>query len=176
MPHKRNPENSEHIVTLARLVRANAGVLLEGMVTEHERDGRAWKAEWPAFTEVCLLTCTALKLACELLRDLQVDKEAMARNVAASADALASERLLAELAPTLGKHRAQAALQEAIVRARERGAPIADAFREVAGTRLSSEAISLLLANPDTGTSSIMVDEVVGRCSRALESEPSEWP
>jgi adenylosuccinate lyase len=176
MPHKRNPENSEHIVTLARLVRANAGVLLEGMVTEHERDGRAWKAEWPAFTEVCLLTCTALKLACELLRDLKVDSEAMARNVAASADSLASERLLAELAPTLGKHRAQAALQEAIVRARESGAPLADAFREVARTRLTSEAISLLVANPDTGTSSLMVDEVVVRCSRALESEPSEWP
>ena len=48
MPHKRNPEGSEHLDTLARLVRANAGVLLEGMVGGHERDGRGWKAEWVA--------------------------------------------------------------------------------------------------------------------------------
>src|SRR6266487_3181473 len=44
MPHKRNPELSEHLGTLARLVRAQAGVAVEGMVHEHERDGRAWKA------------------------------------------------------------------------------------------------------------------------------------
>src|SRR6185437_12847357 len=39
MPHKRNPEGSEQLDTLARLVRANAGVLLEGLVAGHERDG-----------------------------------------------------------------------------------------------------------------------------------------
>lgn len=45
MPHKRNPELSEHLVTLSRIVRANAAVAVEGMVQEHERDGRAWKTE-----------------------------------------------------------------------------------------------------------------------------------
>ena len=39
MPHKRNPEISEHLVTLSRVVRAQAGLALEGMVAEHERDG-----------------------------------------------------------------------------------------------------------------------------------------
>ena len=51
MPHKRNPEVSEQIVTLARLARAQAAVLLESMVQEHERDARGWKAEWVAFPE-----------------------------------------------------------------------------------------------------------------------------
>ena len=60
MPHKRNPEGSEHLDTLARLVRANAAVLTEGMVVGHERDGRGWKAEWVALPEVCLLTGVAL--------------------------------------------------------------------------------------------------------------------
>ena len=55
MHHKRNPEASEHLDTLARLTRANAGVLMESMVAQHERDGRAWKAEWVALPEVCLL-------------------------------------------------------------------------------------------------------------------------
>ena len=46
MPHKRNPEISEHLVTLSRVIRAQAGLALDGMVAEHERDGRAWKTEW----------------------------------------------------------------------------------------------------------------------------------
>ena len=176
MPHKRNPERSEHIVTLARLVRVNAGLLVEGMVTEHERDGRAWKAEWPAFTEVCLLSGAALQLTRDLLAGLEVDRAAMARNVAAGDGALASERLLAELAPVLGKHRAQAELQEAIRRARDRGAPIGDAFREVAGEHLSGADLSSLLATPDTGACRVMTDEAVQRCSHALDTDPAEWP
>ena len=50
------PRRSEHLDTLARLVRATPAVLLEGMVGGHERDGRGWKAEWVALPEVCLLT------------------------------------------------------------------------------------------------------------------------
>ena len=67
MPHKRNPERSEHLDTLARLARAQAGVMLEAMVQIHERDGRGWKAEWPAFPELCLLTSSALALAIDLV-------------------------------------------------------------------------------------------------------------
>jgi adenylosuccinate lyase len=81
MPHKRNPERSEHLDTLARLARANAAVLLEGMVGAHERDGRSWKAEWVALPEVCLLTATATATAVTLLESLEVDEAAMRANV-----------------------------------------------------------------------------------------------
>ncbi|MGH2709281.1 MAG: class-II fumarase/aspartase family protein, partial [Actinomycetota bacterium] len=81
MPHKRNPEMSEHLVTLARLVRASAGVVLEGTVQSHERDGRSWKAEWVAFPEACLLTGTALELAHQILAGLGVREEAMRANL-----------------------------------------------------------------------------------------------
>src|SRR5712692_5567320 len=70
MPHKRNPEVAEHLVTLSRLVRAQAAVVLEGMVQEHERDGRSWKAEWVVFPEACLLAGAALAFAKELLAGL----------------------------------------------------------------------------------------------------------
>ena len=53
MPQKRNPERSEHLVTLARVVRAGAGLALEGLVGEHERDGAAWKTEWAFLPEAC---------------------------------------------------------------------------------------------------------------------------
>lgn len=81
MAHKRNPERSEHLDTLARLTRANAAVLLESMVGAHERDGRSWKAEWVALPEVCLLTATATAMAVSLLESLEVDERAMRANV-----------------------------------------------------------------------------------------------
>ena len=55
MPHKRNPEASEHLDTLARLARSSASVMAEAVVQQHERDGRGWKAEWVAWPETCLL-------------------------------------------------------------------------------------------------------------------------
>ena len=131
MPHKRNPEASEHLVTLARLVRAQASVLLEGMVAEHERDGRAWKAEWIALPEACLLTGAALALALRLVGGLEVDAEAMRRNLAAGGGVLGSEAALAALAPRLGKHRAQALLQEALRDGRRRGRTLTEVLLEM---------------------------------------------
>ena len=93
MPHKRNPERSEHLDTLARLARAQAGVMLEAMVQIHERDGRGWKAEWPAFPELCLLTSSALALAIDLVRGLEVHTERMRANVDGD-QGLLSERVL----------------------------------------------------------------------------------
>ena len=67
MPHKRNPEFSEQLDTLARVVRADADVALEGLVALHERDGRSWKAEWLVLPEACQLTGAALGFGARLL-------------------------------------------------------------------------------------------------------------
>jgi adenylosuccinate lyase len=165
MPHKQNPERAEHLVTLGRLVRAQAGVLLEGMVAEHERDGRAWKAEWAAFPEVCLLTGAALALAGRLLAGLQVDAEAMARNLAASRGYVASEQVLAALAPALGKHRAQALLQEVLAEGRARGQSLEETLlaRPDLRAHLDAGLIRSLVGGAGTGSAGAMVDEVVGR-------------
>jgi adenylosuccinate lyase len=176
MPHKRNPERAEHLVTLGRLVRAQAAVLLEGMVGEHERDGRAWKAEWAAFPEACLLTGTALALADGLLAGLEVDTAAMARNLAAARGATASEHVLARLAPSLGKHRAQALLQAALADAADSGLPLDEAVLaspDLHGA-LEGEALRSWLATPDTGAAAAMVDGVVRRLRATGRTEG--WP
>jgi adenylosuccinate lyase len=116
MPHKRNPEASEHLDTLARLVRAHAGVLLEGTVGSHERDGRAWKAEWVALPEVCLLSAVALRTARALLSGLGVDPAAMLANLRRFGDRPSSERLLAGLSRRFGRHRAQELMHELVGR------------------------------------------------------------
>lgn len=173
MPHKRNPEASEHLDTLARVVRANASVLLESMVQLHERDGRGWKAEWAAFPEVCLLTSTALRLAGEVTSGLEVDVDAMRRNVEARQGYLASEGVLAALAPTLGKHRAQALLQEALADAQANGRPLVEA---VAATgAMDADRAAGLVASPDLTTADYAVDAVIERARRARATEPDRW-
>ncbi len=175
MPHKRNPELSEHLVTLARLVRSSAGVILEGTVAEHERDGRAWKAEWVAFPEVCLLTGAALKFSLTIFEGLEVDEEAMLGNLTGWE---VSERALAVLAPRMGKHAAQSALQQALAGGRRRGMPVQEALAasEVLRSRLDSDALDTLFAAPDPGMCPQMAAEVVSRARRDRSTEPDRWP
>ena len=112
MPHKRNPEGSEHLDTVSRLARANAAVLIEGMVVGHERDGRGWKAEWVALPEICQLTGVSLQLARHLLSGLSVEVDTMRSNLHRHGDNLASEQILAGLSQKLGKHAAQQLMHE----------------------------------------------------------------
>jgi adenylosuccinate lyase len=162
MPHKRNPEVAEHLVTLSRLVRAQQGVVLEGMVAEGERDGRGWKAEWAAVPEACLLAGAALDLAKRMLAGLQVNRDAMRRNLGAMA---ASEKLLATLAPSRGKHATQDLLQLALA--------AGGSLEEVASAAGLNGAEGL---PPEAGAAGAMVDEVVRRARSARASEPEVWP
>jgi adenylosuccinate lyase len=164
MPHKRNPERSEHLDTLARLVRASAGVLLEAMSGVHERDGRSWKAEWVALPEVCLLSATACSFAADLLAGLEVDADAMGRNLD---DYTGSEQALALLAGRLGRHAAREALQTALADGRHAGRPMAVTLVD-AGLLDPAEAAAL---EPDAGACGEMVDLVVAR-ARSAEAAP----
>jgi len=176
MPHKQNPEIAEHLVTLSRLARANAQVLLEGMVSEHERDGRSWKAEWPAFSETCLLAGTSLSLAKDLIAGLQVHPVAMRGNIERARGFLSSESVLAALAPSLGKHRAQALLQEALAAGQRSGQSLTEV---VAGLPVDAglkagllQAASANGAGPAQG----MVDEVVAKARVVRAAEEDQWP
>lgn len=170
MPHKRNPEASEHLATLARLVRSATTVLVEGIVAEHERDGRGWKAEWVALPEACLLTGAALSLARSVIEGLEVDPAAMRRNIGSFSG---SEQALAVLAPRLGKHHAQEVLQESLATGRENGLSLVEALR---AADLFDAAMAQRVAEPYTGAAGEMVDAVVRRARTARQREPERWP
>ncbi|MGH3512494.1 MAG: class-II fumarase/aspartase family protein, partial [Pseudonocardiaceae bacterium] len=171
MPHKRNPESSEHLDTLARLARSSAAVLTEGMTQLHERDGRGWKAEWVALPEVCLLTGAALRTARTIVSGLEVHAGVMAANLVRHGDAVASERVLAGLSTRLGKHQAQAALQEVLT-----GRP-ADLAAALAECGLASvEDVRGWIGRPPVATAGEMVDAVLARAATARAGEPETWP
>ncbi|MDQ1567264.1 MAG: hypothetical protein QOF96_2144, partial [Actinomycetota bacterium] len=178
MPHKRNPERSEHLVTLARLVRAEAGVLVESMVVEHERDGRAWKAEWAAFPEVCRLTAASLASARGLVDGLTVDPAAMAANIVRGGGYLFSERVMGALADTVGKQSAHRLVYEASMAGIEAGRSFREALEAVpAITDVLSPADLDELLDPQAavGQAPEIVDEILGSLGdreRAGEARP----
>jgi adenylosuccinate lyase len=106
MPHKRNPEIAEHLVTLSRVVRAQAGLALEGMVAEHERDGRAWKTEWLVVPEAGMAFGACVAAGARMLDGLRVDAERMRANIDAQRGYLLSEPVMRSLAGRIGKHTA----------------------------------------------------------------------
>jgi adenylosuccinate lyase len=165
MPHKRNPEGSEHLDTLSRLVRAHAGLLLEGMDQQHERDGRGWKTEWISLPEVCELTVTALDLAHTVVRGLEVNPVAMARNLSAGGENLQSEQILAALSALRGKHAAQALIAEVVTSGAARTQGLAVAVAARAG--LDTADVAAWAARPATGAAAAMVDLVLDRASAA---------
>lgn len=142
MPHKRNPERSEHLVTLARLARTNASLLLESMVVEHERDGRAWKTEWAAFPDLCRLTAASLAVARSLVEGLTVDPAAMAANVVRGGGYVFSERVMAALAAKVGKQSAHLLVYEASMAGIEAGLSFRAALE-------AAPAITKVLSAPD---------------------------
>ena len=172
MPHKRNPEGSEHLDTLARLVRANAAVLVEGTVVGHERDGRGWKAEWIAFPEVCLLTGVALQLTRHLLSGLVVEAGTMQTNLDRHGDRLASEQVLAGLSRKVGKHAAQQLMHELLAPGSREVDDVVDVLA-AAGAATAEEGRAW--ASLGVGEAGRMVDEVVARARRERATEPEEW-
>lgn len=112
MPQKRNPERSEQLVTLARMIRADAGLLVEGMLVEHERDGRSWKAEWAVLPDLCCSLVRATSLCVELVATLEVDVDVMRQNAVGAPLAL-SEQAVRHLYPSLGVVEAVAIVRSA---------------------------------------------------------------
>jgi adenylosuccinate lyase len=115
MPQKRNPERSEHLATLARVVRADAGLALEGMVAEHERDGATWKTEWALLPRACGAAAVALAQAAELAAGLRVDERRMRENVDAQRGYILAEPAMLALGAEIGPRRAHELIQRATI-------------------------------------------------------------
>jgi 3-carboxy-cis,cis-muconate cycloisomerase len=120
MPHKRNPVRAVLARACARVVHANAGVLLGGE-HEHERAAGAWQAEWTALSEALAHAGGAAAAARECLAGLEVRPERMRQNMGealhAERDALAARGLVSADDAYLGS--AEAFVDRALARYRE---------------------------------------------------------
>jgi adenylosuccinate lyase len=164
MPHKRNPEAAEHIGTLARVVRANAALLTECLVHDHERDGRSWKAEWHAIPELTIAAGKALALLATLLEGVEVCTERMRANLEACGGFPLSEEALLALAPRIGKETARRLIQRVATLARRERCSFAAALAEDSDicACLSKEALDRLTAfDAQIGHCQALIDRVL---------------
>jgi 3-carboxy-cis,cis-muconate cycloisomerase len=130
MPHKRNPVLATLIRCAALQVPAIATGLTQCLIAEDERSAGAWHAEWLLLRECLRLAGGAACAAAELTAGLRVIPERMRQNLDLTRGQVVSERLVAVLAPMLGKAAAKQELSRA------------SAAAELTGGSLSKELAS----------------------------------
>jgi adenylosuccinate lyase len=164
MPQKRNPEISEHLGTLSRLVRHHAAHMAENLVHSHERDGRSWKGEWAIIPDATLAAGKSLALLKALLADLQVHEQRMRSNIDASRGFIYSERVMLALAQKIGKQSAHRTIYDIAMRAHELGLHLQQALHNDSRitTLLTVDEIDTLFdLRACTGHCAEMVERVV---------------
>ncbi|HEX5983227.1 MAG TPA: adenylosuccinate lyase family protein [Solirubrobacterales bacterium] len=175
MPHKRNPEECEQIVVLARLAAAQVPVALQGMVVEHERDSRELRTEWSSVADVSHYSLTALSILDDVLADLDVDSDAMASNAADTAADLATEQLMLLLVRHLGKQSAYEVVYEAAQAAKSNGRSLREELLLSERNRLSAEEIDAALDPAGyIGRAPEIAGEMIGQADAWLEALAAE--
>jgi adenylosuccinate lyase len=94
MPHKRNPELSERICGISRLIRGNSMAALENVALWSERDISHSSVERIILPDSCLALDYALFITNQIIKDLNVNVERMEYNLEMTKGVLFSQRVL----------------------------------------------------------------------------------
>jgi 3-carboxy-cis,cis-muconate cycloisomerase len=166
MPQKRNPISCELIVAAARVVRQQAGLMLDAMAVDFERATGPWHLEWVAVPESFVAAGGALRHARSLLEGLEVDAARMRANLDLTGGLIVAEAVMMALAPHLGRQRAHDivyAACRAVAEARgERGLlEILQATPEVTRHLDAQRLVALLDPANYLGSAPAVVDRVL---------------
>lgn len=144
MPQKRNPSIAEGILSAGLMLRAQAGLAMELMATEHERDDSRWQIDSRIVPEVFLLLDGQIGNLTYLLEGLEVDRERMRSNIV---DEMAGEPMMRALANILGRHNAHDILHECFMIAHEKRLPILEVLsaNETVSKHLDREQLKALM-------------------------------
>ena len=177
MPHKRNPVICQRVAVLSRQVRALSGTVIEAMLHEHERDGRALWSEWLAMPQISVYTGTALNYILTVFNGLEVMPERMVRNLHQHGDLVLSEWLQFRLGSSIGKMRAQEKLAELIDQVNRDGITLSEGVRkdQELSTILEPEDFAFM-ERPEKyrGLSETIVNDLLLDLTRQRNQEPSE--
>jgi adenylosuccinate lyase len=124
MPHKRNPELSERICGLARVVRGYATTSLENVALWHERDISHSSTERIILPDACGLLDYMIATFAHIMKGLNVYPERMRENLELTQGLVFSQRvLLALIESGLSRQEAYAIVQRNAMRAWKERAP-----------------------------------------------------
>jgi 3-carboxy-cis,cis-muconate cycloisomerase len=164
MPQKRNPISSELILAASRIVRQQAGLMLDALVTDFERATGPWHIEWAAIPESFLATSSALHQARFMLGGLIVDAARMRRNLDITSGLIVAEAVMMGLAPHMGRQAAHDVVYDSCRLAAERGISLLDALMQSPEVTRHLDRVALAkLCDPANylGLAPEMVDRVV---------------
>ncbi|RAH49066.1 class-II fumarase/aspartase family protein [Aspergillus brunneoviolaceus CBS 621.78] len=113
MPQKRNPISSEVILAASKILRSNAGLVLDGMVADFERASGPWHLEWVAVPESFVITVGALSQTQFALSGLCVHSKQMIANLHSTKGLIVAEAVMMGLAPHVGRQKAHDIVYEA---------------------------------------------------------------
>jgi 3-carboxy-cis,cis-muconate cycloisomerase len=132
MPQKRNPISCELILAAAKVLRQQADLVLDALVTDFERATGPWHVEWVAVPEAFGYAAGALHQARFVLDGLIVDSGRMARNLGMTHGLIVAEAVMMGLAPHTGRNEAHDLVYDACQVAIETDRPLLDVLLETA--------------------------------------------
>ena len=97
MPHKRNPELSERICGLSRIIRANSVVALENVPLWHERDISHSSAERVILPDSSIALDYIINLSNQIISDLYINRNQMLENLNKANGLIFSPRVMLKL-------------------------------------------------------------------------------
>ena len=131
MPHKRNPELSERICGLARLIRGHAVTALENVALWHERDISHSSAERIILPDATMALDYILDVATYVIGEMRVYPETMFANVEKTRGLVFSQRvMLALIDKGLSRDEAYKITQTASMESWEGGQDFRDLLRQ----------------------------------------------
>ena len=164
MPQKRNPISSCYIHANISVVRQHAAALMDAMVADHERSTGPWEIEWIVLPEAFCLMAGALKQSRFVIEGLQVDAEAMRRNIDMTGGLVMSEAVMMGLGPYIGREYAHDLVYDLCRESLAKKVPLLDllaAHPEIA-RHVDRAALQRMLDPANyLGQSGVMVDRVL---------------
>ena len=131
MPHKKNPELSERVCGLARLIRGHSITALENVALWHERDISHSSAERLILPDSCMALDYILDIFTGVVRGLRVYPERMWSNIELTRGLVFSQRvLIALLERGLSRERAYEIVQASAMRSWDESADFRDLLRQ----------------------------------------------
>jgi adenylosuccinate lyase len=171
MPHKRNPGKSKDLVVLSREIRRHAEVILDWMISIHERDQISSSEQ---LKEICLKTDKLLKAAKPLLKNLVINPDAMLENIHKTKGLIMSEKLMFVLGEKIGKHTAHEIVRVVAMEAFKKKISLKEATLsnpEIAKHLKKEELDEILDPIKYTGLAAQEVDRVIAATLKFRETD-----
>lgn len=171
MPHKRNPQLSQDILSISGEIRSLVSLAMEGLIEDHEVDGSATGMRDTAVERAVVLSGDLLIRVAVVLEQLELDEARMKRNLELTDGLIASESVMMKLAEQLGRQVAHDVVYEAAQSAstgQHRFVELLLADKRIAHRIDASVLVDLLSPEVPAGLSEELASLTVERARREI--------